>query len=72
WLGGIIYATEDYGGGWWGGGVEKGFHAVGDDLIGIFTLVINSVAAAYLLMYSALSKRGKDFRWTWLVYLITG
>ena len=30
------------------------------------------MASAYLLMYSALTKRGKEFKWVWFVYLITG
>jgi len=49
-----------------------GLYAVGDDAIGIYALVLITVSAAYLILYSLLTKKGKEFKRLWAVYFSTG
>jgi hypothetical protein len=58
--GGIIgyYSDSDS----WGGELTYGFY---------LTMIL-SVSATLLINYSILSKKGKEFKWTWLIYLLTG
>ena len=49
-----------------------GLYAVGGDAIGIYALVLITVSAAYLILYSLLTKKGKKFKRLWAVYFSTG
>ena len=73
WLGGIIYLTKEYKIPGPGQRTRSsGWNAEGGDAIGIYALVLITVSAAYLILYSLLTKRGKDFKKLWGVYLSTG
>ncbi len=73
WLGGIIYLTKEYR---IPGPGQKtrpsGWNAEGGDAIGIYALVLITVSAAYLILYSILTKKGKEFKRLWGLYLSTG
>ena len=73
WLGGIIYLTKEYRIPGPGQRImPSGWNAAGGDAIGIYALVLITVSAAYLILYSLLTKRGKEFKRLWGVYLSTG
>ena len=52
--------------------VPGGLYAVGDDAIGIYALVLIIVSAVYLILYSLLTNKGKEFKRLWAVYFSTG
>jgi hypothetical protein len=60
WLGGYITYTS--GADVWAGLLTPGLYLFG----------VTVASATLLLMYSLLTWRGKEFNWTWLVYLLTG
>jgi len=73
WLGGISYFTgESKLPGPGHKDVPAGLYAVGGDATGIVALVLITVSAAYLILYSLLTKKGKNFERLWAVYLSTG
>ena len=62
WLGGLI----QYGS---GGGYNEWMGLLG---LGIWTLGLSIFSIAILLVYSINTWRGKEFKWDWLMYILTG
>ncbi|MFX1343641.1 MAG: hypothetical protein ACFFAI_00940 [Promethearchaeota archaeon] len=62
WLGGLI----QYGS---GGGYDKW---VGFNGLSIWTLGLSIFSIALLLFYSINTWKGKQFKWDWLMYILTG
>ena len=58
WLGGIIANTD----GTWGG----------INGLNLWTLGLTMFSIAILLVYSINTWRGKEFKWDWLMYILTG
>ena len=58
WLGGIIYNVD---GDWTGG-----------NGLNIWTLALTAFSISILLLYSINTWRGKEFKWDWLMYILTG
>jgi hypothetical protein len=44
----------------------------GELTYGFYLPIILSVSATLLLQYSLLSRKGKEFKWIWLIYLLPG
>ena len=62
WLGGLI----QYGS---GGGYDEW---VGSSGLSVWTLGLSIFSIAILLIYSINTWKGKEFKWDWLMYLLTG
>jgi hypothetical protein len=58
WLGGLVYNID---GDW-----------VGGDGLNIWTLGLTAFSIVILLIYSINTWRGKEFKWDWLMYILTG
>jgi hypothetical protein len=62
WLGGVI----QYGS---GGGSDEWMGVLG---LSIWTLGLSIFSIAILLVYSINTWKGKEFKWDWLMYILTG
>jgi len=67
WLGGSVnYAGADIP----LAGITEGWFGVGG--LGIWTLGLTMFSIAILLVYSINTWKGKEFKWDWLMYILTG